>query len=230
MGYDMSNFVLIFSEQIFYSILILTVFYTFNPLNMLKSPIDYLFFSEKALVNGSNIAIMNKFALSGLFSVTVGLLIHCSEVVLTERCEPVVVFSGYINGDYMNLSGNCHWKNQCKYNGDTLGIYFYSEDFREVNNIRDGDFFRLHIYPGDGQLLGIGRILFHMARYHEKNSSYTVSPADTLFGRSVAKMQMQTVAWDSILIDNIYVRCPPVSGTYGETLEIREGKIQGVIQ
>jgi len=176
---------------------------------------------------------MKKFSFSGLFSVTAGLLIHCSEMVSTATCNPVVVFSGYINGDYLCLNGNCTWKNQCRFDGDTLGMYFYSEDFQEINNIRDGDFFRLQIFPGDGQLIGTGRIIFHMARYHGKNSSYTVSPADTLYGRSVAEMQMQTIGRNSseeILLDNIYIRCPPESGTSGETLEIKEGKIQGVIQ
>lgn len=176
---------------------------------------------------------MKKFSFSGFFSFIAGLFIHCSEIVSTATCNPVVVFSGYINGDYMCLSGNCTWKNQCRLNGDTLWMCFYSEDFEEVNNIRDGDFFRLHIFPGDGQLIGTERVLFHMARYHEKNSSYTVSPTDTLFGRSVAEIQIQTVGSNSseeILLDNIYIRCPPESGTYGETLEIKEGKIQGVIQ
>jgi len=112
-------------------------------------------------------------------------------------------------------------------------MFFYSDDFQEINNIRDGDFFRLYIFPGDGQIIGTGRVLFHMARYHGKNSSYTVSPADTLYGRSIAKMQIRTDGRNSseeILLDNIYIRCPPEFGTNGETLEIKEGIIQGVIQ
>jgi hypothetical protein len=176
---------------------------------------------------------MKKLVFSGLFSITAGLLIHCTEMVSNTRCNPTVVFSGYINGDYLCLNGNCTWENQCRFDEDTLEMYFYSEDFQEINNIWKGDFFRLLIFPGDGQLIGTERVLFHMARYHEKNSSYTVRPADTLFGRSVAKMRMQTVGRNSseeVLLDNIYIRCPPESGTYGETLEIKEGKIQGVIQ
>jgi hypothetical protein len=176
---------------------------------------------------------MNKLPFTGLFSVMAGLLIHCSETVSNIICNPVVIFSGYVNDEYLCLRGNCIWKNQCRFDGDTLRMFFYSEDFQEINNIRDGDFFRLYIYPGDGQIIGTGRVLFHMARYHGKNSSYTVSPADTLYGRSIAKMQIRTDGRNSseeILLDNIYIRCPPVFGTNGETLEIKEGIIQGVIQ
>lgn len=193
---------------------------------------DHYFWSSFD-VNGSEKTVMNKFPFTGLFSVIAGLLIHCSEAVSTLICNPVVEFCGYINDEYLCLKGNCIWKNQCRYDGDTLRMFFYSEDFQELDNIWDGDFFRLYIYPGDGQMVGTGRIMFHMARYHGKNSSYTVSPADTLNDHSVAKIHMQTVGRnpsEEILFENIYIRCSPESGTYGETLEIRDGKIQGVIQ
>ncbi len=112
-------------------------------------------------------------------------------------------------------------------------MYFYSENFQEVENIRDGDLIRMDIFPGDGQLIGNARVLFHMARYHGKNTSYTVSPADTLFTHSVVKMQLQTAdifSSEQILLENIYIRSLPEAGTYGEILEIKDGTIQGVIQ
>lgn len=147
--------------------------------------------------------------------------------------DPPVVFTGYICGDYKNLSGNGAWKNECRFVEDTLRMYFYSDNFQEINNIRDGDLIRLDIYPGDNPLIGTARVLFHMARYHGKNSSYTVRPMDTLFNRAIAKMQRQisgTKSSDKILIDDIYIRSPPESGTNGEILEIKDGKIEGVIE
>lgn len=227
------------SQLISRKIIKILIFYTFTSLNMLKSESGFLsgkcgiFFGTERLQTKNT--LMNKFSVSQIL-ISTGLLffkLHCTQIVPLVKCDPVVVFSGVINGDYQRLIGNCSWENQCKLSGDTLRMYFYSENFQEVENIRDGDLIRMDIFPGDGQLIGTARVLFHMARYHEKNSSYTVCPADTLFTHSAVKMQSQMTdifSSEQILLDNIYIRSPPEPGTYGEILEIKDGIIQGVIQ
>lgn len=147
---------------------------------------------------------------------------------------PPVIFSGYINGDYAKLKGNRNWKNSCEFISDTLRMYFYSTGFNEENKIRCGDLLRIDIYPGENQLVGTSRTLFHMARYNQTNSSYTVRPSDTLNSSNcivqMSALSMGAESGDSIILDKIYIKSSPESGTHGGLLEIKDGRIEGVVE
>lgn len=92
---------------------------------------------------------------------------------------------------------------------------------------------RIYLYPGSSDIIGTGRVLLHMARYHGSNSSYTVSPKDTLNNQGVVQMRalmLGEYSNEKVLLDEIYVRASPESGTTGALLEIKDGLIDGVIE
>lgn len=158
---------------------------------------------------------------------------HCADnSLLNIFYKPPVIFTGYIDGNYDSLCGNLLWKNSCEMTGDTVRMYFYTKSFNEQNRIREGHLIRLDIYPGVESMIGTGGVLFHMARYHSTNNSYTIVPKDTLNNQNKVQMKVQRFGNRSsqqILLDEIYIRSSPVPGTFGPVLEIRNGKIEGVI-
>jgi hypothetical protein len=147
--------------------------------------------------------------------------------------EPSVYFTGNINGDYDSLIGNREFPNRCFLVQDTIRMYFYTKGFKEENQIRNGDMIRLDIYPGNDTVIGRARLLFHMARYYEKNSSYTINQKDTIYGTD----RIQFEAWNvnrrrggAILITHLTVTSRPVPGTNGEHLQILNASIRGKIE
>ncbi|NLE00306.1 MAG: hypothetical protein GX640_10570 [Fibrobacter sp.] len=147
--------------------------------------------------------------------------------------EPAVVLVCTINGDIDSLAGNILFPNTCVLVSDTIRMYFYSTNFRKTNAIREGDLIRLDLYPVEGNIIGTKNVLFHMARYHESNASYTVNPADTVYSDIVVQMQVDRMEWASggeISISNLVVTTSPIAGTSGEHLVIKDGKISGHIQ
>jgi hypothetical protein len=145
--------------------------------------------------------------------------------------NPAVTLSGYFNGSYYNLCGNYYWQNKCFLNGDTIMMYFYSEDFSEQNRIRTGDMVRMEIYPGNDHLIGTKQTLFHMTRYRNTVTTYNVDPSDTITSREWIEMSAASlgrVAGLPIEIDSVKVCAVPV--TSGEQLSMIRGHISGTIQ
>ncbi|MCX7725591.1 MAG: hypothetical protein N2053_01950 [Chitinispirillaceae bacterium] len=145
--------------------------------------------------------------------------------------EPEVVFTGYINGVYDSLAGNLFWPNTCRLIGDTIRIYCYSTYFSDANKIRNGDLFRLDIYPPDStNLFSKRNALFHFARYHDRNESYTINIKDTIDNtiRLEAKIiEISRSTGDSLILQDIYIATPPVKE--GKYLEIKKGYLRGVV-
>jgi hypothetical protein len=148
--------------------------------------------------------------------------------------RPPVVFVGYFNKIYDSLAGNAFWPNTCTLVGDTIRMYFYSTSFDEVNRIREGDFLRIDIHPNrTGTSIGINRVLFHMARYHGTNASYTISPNDSAYGSKTVRMEVSLLdsgSGGAVDINKVYVSTGPISGTTAEALEIKDGRIFGRIE
>ena len=161
-------------------------------------------------------------------------LIACGdEVAPVIGYTPPVLFAGYINGDYIMLEGNRIWPNRCSLVGDTVRIYLYSKGFSEENRIRKGDLVRLDIFPGTDSLIGTGKVLFHMARYHERNTSYTINAADSSDNaKSVAirALSLGRYRGGAVDLDNMMVRTGPVGGTPGEMLLISDASIRGGLE
>lgn len=131
------------------------------------------------------------------------------------------------------MKGNFLWPNCCTLKNDTIRMYFYSDDFSQDNMIRQGDFMRLFIFPDSSDMLGVKHMYFHLARYHESNSSYAIAPRDTQ--SRLATIQMHRVALTAarrshVSIDRIYIQTGVISGTTGERVEITKGSITGAVQ
>ncbi len=144
-----------------------------------------------------------------------------------------VYFAGVINGTYDSLTGNYWYQNKCKLVGDTIKMFFYSKEFSEVNRVREGDFIHIDIYPGSDSALGRSSVLFHMARYHGRNTSYNVSPVDTVYGFDKIQFKVRSLErrhGGSLNIADIWVYSGVIPGTAGEQLEIVKGTIKGTIR
>jgi hypothetical protein len=163
-----------------------------------------------------------------------GPFLYCSNPTkpLVEY-NPPVTFNGFLNGKEVSLRGNFYWPNCCTLKNDTVRMYFYSDTFSEKNKIRNGDFMRIFFFPSSDTLLGLRHMIFHLARYQQFNSSYTIAPKDSV--SFVTKAQMHRVALSptrgkEVHIDEIYMCTGPVSGSTGEQLEIKKGIIKGVVE
>jgi hypothetical protein len=162
-------------------------------------------------------------------------VVSCSDeelIGLELFYDPPVYFAGVINGTYDSLTGNYWYRNECKLVGDTIKMFFYTQEFSEVNSIREGDFIHVDIYPGSDSALGRSNVLFHMARYHDANATYNVSPEDTLYGFDKIQFKVRSLErrhGGSIHIVDISVHAGLVAGT-GEELEIVKGTIKGIIK
>jgi hypothetical protein len=165
--------------------------------------------------------------------VAIMVFIHCCNGVNPEVLYvPEVTFAGYFNNTYDSLTGNWQWPNTCEMVGDTIRIYCYSSFFSEASRIRLGDFMRLDLWPPDSGEEGYqkGNILFHLARYHDTNESYTINPADTI--DVTINFESRTVSFShsrggSFELDEIHVSTPPVA--QGRYLEIKEGHLIGMV-
>lgn len=147
--------------------------------------------------------------------------------------QPPVYFAGVINGTYDSLTGNYWYQNRCKLVGDTIKMFFYSKEFSEINRVREGDFIHIDIYPGSDSALGRSRVLFHMARYHGRNTSYNVSPIDTVYGFDRIQFKVRSLErrrGGSLEIVDLSVSAGVIPGTSGELLEITRGTIKGTIR
>lgn len=149
-----------------------------------------------------------------------------------EYNQPIK-FSGFINGVEVSLGGNFFWPNSCTLKDDTVKMYFYSDNFSENNTIRHGDFMRIFLFPGNDSLIGIKHMIFHLARYQQCNSSYTILPRDTasfFISARMRRIAFSPARKQRVQFEEIYMYTTPISGTTGEQLEITNGNITGAIE
>jgi hypothetical protein len=158
--------------------------------------------------------------------------LHCScDFVPILPYVPPVTFTGFFNEDYDSLAGNRAWPNRCELEGDTVRIFCYSTTFSENNRIRNGNFLRLDLYPDSADGFRKRNILFHCARYFERNESYTINRGDTA---DVTK-QFESVVIDfsrtdgsAIELEDIYIAAGPLA--QGRYLQITDGRLFGSIR
>jgi hypothetical protein len=147
--------------------------------------------------------------------------------------EPQVVFVGSVTRDYDSLPGNRTWPNTCTLKNDTVRMTFFSEDFKEINRIRSGDFIRIDLFPCSTCVTGISTryIRFHLARYMATNISYEITPEDTILGTDRISMQIRTLSRASggaIELYDIDARAKPLTGSL--ELELTDGRIYGAVR
>jgi len=147
--------------------------------------------------------------------------------------SPPVVFTGFINGTYDSLGGNRKWRNSCTMDGDTLRMFFFSNNFKEKGMIRDGDLIRIDVFPKEdstdsSNFLTNSRVLFHMARYLGNNTTYTIPRNDRMGKVEMTVTAMDLVSGGVVEFCNIIVSAPPLTG--GEMLAITKARIKGVIE
>jgi hypothetical protein len=166
-----------------------------------------------------------------MFALTAVVFMHCQNSIAPPvPYVPPVTFTGYFNGDYDSLTGNRSWPNLCELIGDTVRIYCYSTSFSESNNIRHGDLLRIDLLPDSGDGFGKRNTLFHLARYDERNESYTINKGDTI--DNTIRFESETVSFSrsvggTVELEHIYVATPAV--IVGRYLEIRDGHLFGSI-
>ncbi|MBN1578253.1 MAG: hypothetical protein JW913_16960 [Chitinispirillaceae bacterium] len=143
---------------------------------------------------------------------------------------PQVVFTGYINGDFDSLAGNRSWPNRCELVGDTVRIFCHSTFFSESNRIRHGDLMRIDLLPDSGDGFEKRNTLFHLARYYERNESYTINKGDTIDNSIRFESEMRAFSrtiGGEVELEEIYVATPSV--IVGRYLEITGGHLFGSI-
>jgi hypothetical protein len=131
---------------------------------LLRSPIRPFVFITVTMV-----------VVSGLFTCSKNSLLNPFPYV------PVIKFDGYfVDGSQFSWPGNKSYQNRCYLSGDTMMMYFFSEDYQQ--NPWVGDQLRLEVfYVDSGGYVTTHGALFHLARYSTgpTNLTYEVVPADT---------------------------------------------------
>ncbi|MBN1307975.1 MAG: hypothetical protein JXA18_08670 [Chitinispirillaceae bacterium] len=143
---------------------------------------------------------------------------------------PQAVFTGYINSEFDSLAGNRSWPNRCELVGDTVRIFCYSTFFSESNRIRHGDLMRIDLLPDSGRGFEKRNTLFHLARYYERNESYTINKGDTVDNSIRFESEIKTFSraiGGEVVLEEMYVATPPVIA--GQYLEIKDGHLSGSI-
>lgn len=151
-------------------------------------------------------------------------------VKLVLPYTPEVTFAGYLNATYDSLTGNRQWPNTCRLIGDTIRLYCYSADFREVDRVRQGDLLRIDLYPDSGKGFEKSNTLFHLARYNSQNESYTINRGDS--ADNSIRFESEIVSYSpsvgaDLELKDIFVATPPVVNA--QYLEIRKGHLFGSV-
>ena len=161
-----------------------------------------------------------------------GVVLQCENNILPVLpYVPPITFTGYFNEDYDSLAGNRFWPNRCELAGDTVRIYCYSTTFSETNNIRKGNLMRLDLYPDSADVFQKHNTLFHLARYFDRNESYTINPGDT--GDITKQFWSEIVDFSrsngsAIELEDIYIASGPLK--QGRYLQITDGHLFGNIR
>ena len=147
--------------------------------------------------------------------------------------EPRIVFVGSVTGDYDSLPGNLDWPNTCILKGDTVKMTFFSESFKEVNNIRSGDFIRMDLFPCSTCVNSYTtrHVRFHMARYINENYTYEITPSDTTSGSDEISLKVHSLERQHCGAVDLYeigATAKALTGTLG--LDLQSGRIFGSIE
>ena len=147
--------------------------------------------------------------------------------------EPRIVFVSSITGDYDSLPGNYDWPNTCILDNDTVKMTFFSESFKEVNNIRSGNFIRMDLFPCSTCVNSFTtrHVRFHMARYMNTNYSYEITPSDTTSGSDEISLMVRSLERQhggAVDLYDIGATAKALTGTLG--LDLRSGRIFGSIE
>lgn len=147
---------------------------------------------------------------------------------------PVIRFDGYfVDGDQFSWPGNRFYPNRCFTSGDTMMMYFYSEDYQQ--SPWKGDQLRLEVfYVDSGGYITTHGALFHLSRYSfgPTNLTYDVAPEDTILERYSLSMKVDRFAMQGgagISLSEIGVT-PRVSGQGTFPLAITKGTITGSVE
>ncbi len=145
---------------------------------------------------------------------------------------PVIVFSGYINGDQFSWTGNPDYHDSCYMSNDTLRMFFYSPDYQA--NPWQGDQLRLEIFHPDSAFITTHSVIFHLSRYStgSTNLTYEVVPSDTVTGSYGISMKIGSFGMSSgaqISLSDIGVT-PRVSGMGDIAATIIKGTITGRVE
>ena len=172
----------------------------------------------------------------GIFAM-VAALIGCGSVEPAEKLyEPAIVFRGYINNDWVELPGCFRKPNTAEMAGDTVRMYFYSEDYRDAKYPWSGDQMRVDIYPFNIDSVkypGIPQALIRLSRYAGTNYTYIICPHDTLqappLALSFEVAMLNRRSEGSVHIKKIGANMHLV-GNAGASMRLLNCEIIGVIQ
>jgi hypothetical protein len=160
-----------------------------------------------------------------------GLFCSRSSLLNPLPYEPPFVFNGYFkDGDQFSWPGNKQYPNHCDFLGDTIVMYFFSEDYATAN----GDQLRLEIFRVDSQYITTHGAIFHLARYSSGPTTltYVVVPADTAQEVYSLSMKVQSFAKQSgaeVRLTDIAV-APQAIGLGQLPLAIMNGTITGTLK
>jgi hypothetical protein len=148
--------------------------------------------------------------------------------------RPQIVFAGTVSDEYDSLPGNAEWPNTCTLKGDTVHMTFFSENFVEVNKIRQGDFLRIEVLPCSTCTTGVfstRNIILHMARYQSTNFSWEIVPRDTIGTQNSVRMTARSFSRQhgaAIAFEEIGANASAMTGSL--ILTIYKGRISGTIE
>ena len=148
---------------------------------------------------------------------------------------PVIRFDGYfVDGDQFSWPGNSSYHNRCYMSGDTMWMYFYSEDYQQ-SSISTGDQLRLEVFHVDsGGFITTHGVYFHLSRYSTAptNLTYDVAPADTMLKTYSLSMKVASFSFQSgapVSLTDIGVT-PRLTGAGTLPLQITRGTITGHVE
>jgi hypothetical protein len=162
--------------------------------------------------------------------------LSCSKTSMLDPVYvPVIRFDGYFeSGDQFSWPGNSSNRNRCKMSGDTMVMYFYSEDYQQ-SSISTGDQLRLEIFHVDsGGFITTHGVYFHLSRYSTAptNLTYEVAPSDTQLKTYNLSMKVENFSFQSgakVLLTDISVS-PRSLGAGTLPLAIIKGTITGSVE
>jgi hypothetical protein len=147
---------------------------------------------------------------------------------------PVITMHGFFkDGDEFSWPGNRIYPNRCYLSGDTMMMYFYSEDYQQ--SPWTGDQLRLEVFHVDsGGYITTRGVYFHLSRYGSgpTNLTYDVAPIDTQLTTYSLSMNVESFSFQggaAVSLIDIGVT-PRVSGQGTLPLAIAKGTITGHVE
>lgn len=177
------------------------------------------------------------------------LFASCSflEDEITPFYEPVITFRGKtiknFGKDSIYLPGNYYYPNSCIMVGDTMRMYFFSEDYTQGIPTWRGDQLRIDIYshrpdttpiPDSTGAIITGDVLIRLSRYWESNETYLINRGDTLYSPPMS-VRMEAVSFgrssdSDILINNIQAKLHQENRNSTVSFEFEDAVIEGKVE